>query len=119
MYAILIEIHKNSLELFILFFLGILYYLFSSINFEISETNFVILIASYGTAAMKIIPSSLRLINYLSTMSNSIISLKEVNDQLSFKNFETNTDLELCNSRNLVEVKNLDFMKKAKILFDI
>ncbi len=118
--AILIEIPKNSLELFILFFLGILYYLFSSINFEISETNFVILIASYGTAAMKIIPSSLRLINYLSTISNSIISLREVNDQLSFKNFETNTDLELYNSRNLIEVKNLDFFyeKNKKFYLD-
>lgn len=107
--AILIEIPKNSLELFILFFLGILYYFFSSVNFEISQTNFAILIASYGTASMKIIPSSLRLINYLSVISNSIVSLKEINNQLSFKNFEINKKLELYSLQNFVEVKNLNF----------
>ena len=107
--AVIIEIPKNSLELFVLFFFGILYYFFSTINFEISETEIAILIASYGTASMKIIPSSLRLINHLSTISNTIVSVREINKQLVFKNIELNKDLKIYDSQNEVIVKNLNF----------
>ena len=107
--SIIIEIPKNSLEFLILFFFGIIYLIFSVINFEISNTDIMVLLASYGVASLKIIPSSLRLINYFSSISNSIPSIKEINKQLLFKNLESKINIEIYDKKNFVEVKNLNF----------
>lgn len=107
--AVIIDIPKNTLELFVLFFFVTLYYFFSTINFKISDTEIQILIASYGAASMKIIPSSLRLINYLSSVRNSIASIREVNEQFAFKNIELKKDLKIYDTHNEIVVKNLNF----------
>ena len=107
--SIIIEIPKNSLELFILFFFGLIYLIFSIINFEISNTDIIVLLASYGAASLKIIPSSLRLINYFSSISNLIPSIKEINIQLLFKNPVSKKNIEINDKKNFVEVKNLNF----------
>ncbi len=107
--SIIIEIPKNSLELFILFFFGLIYLIFSIINFEISNTDIIVLLASYGAASLKIIPSSLRLINYFSSISNLIPSIKEINIQLLFKNPVSKKNIEIYDKKNFVEVKNLNF----------
>ena len=107
--SIIIDFPKNSLELLILFFFGIIYFIFSITNFEISNTEIVILIISYGTASLKIIPSSLRLINYFSTISNSMASIKEINKQLIFKKNDDGKDIKIYDKKNLIEIKNLSF----------
>ena len=107
--SIIIEFPKNSLELLILFFFGIIYFIFSITNFEISKTEIVILIVSYGTASLKIIPSSLRLINYFTVISNSIASIQEINKQIVFKNIENNKNIKIYDKKNFVEIKNLNF----------
>ena len=107
--SIIIDFPKNSLELLILFFFGIIYFIFSITNFEISNTEIVILIISYGTASLKIIPSSLRLINYFSTISNSMASIKEINKQLIFKKNDDGKDIKIYNKKNFIEIKNLSF----------
>ena len=107
--SIIIEFPKNSLELLILFFFGIIYFIFSITNFEISNTEVIILIISYGTASLKLIPSSLRLINYLSTISNSIASIQEINKQLIFKNIDDSKDLEIYDKKNFIKIDNLSF----------
>ena len=107
--SIIIEFPKNSLELLILFFFGIIYFIFFFTNFEISKTEIVILIVSYGTASLKIIPSSLRLINYFNVISNSIASIQEINKQIVFKNIENNKNIKIYDKKNFVEIKNLNF----------
>ena len=107
--SIIIEFPKNSLELLILFFFGIIYFIFSITNFEISKTEIVILIVSYGTASLKIIPSSLRLINYFNVISNSIASIQEINKQIIFRNIENNKNIKIYDKKNFVEIKNLNF----------
>jgi len=107
--SIIIEFPKNSLELLILFFFGIIYFIFSITNFEVSKTEIVILIVSYGTASLKIIPSSLRIINYFSVISNSIASIQEINKQIIFKNIENNKNIKIYDKKNFVEIKNLNF----------
>ena len=69
----------------------------------------VILIVSYGTASLKIIPSSLRLINYFNVISNSIASIQEINKQIIFKNIENNKNIKIYDKKNFVEIKNLNF----------
>ncbi len=107
--SIIIDFPKNSLELLILFFFGIIYFIFSITNFNISNTEIVILIISYGTASLKIIPSSLRLINYYSTISNSMASIKEINKQLIFKKNDDGKDIKIYDKKNFIEIKNLSF----------
>lgn len=107
--SIIIEFPKNSLELLILFFFGIIYFIFSITNFEVSKTEIVILIVSYGTASLKIIPSSLRIINYFSVISNSIASIQEINKQIIFRNIENNKNIKIYDKKNFVEIKNLNF----------
>ena len=107
--SIIIEFPKNSLELLILFFFGIIYFIFSITNFEVSKTEIVILIVSYGTASLKIIPSSLRLINYFNVISNSIASIQEINKQIIFRNIENNKNIKIYDKKNFVEIKNLNF----------
>ena len=83
-----------------IFFWDHIFYFFLT-NFEISNTEVIILIISYGTASLKLIPSSLRLINYLSTISNSIASIQEINKQLIFKNIDDSKDLEIYDKKIL------------------
>ena len=73
--------------------------IFSVINFEISNTDIMVLLASYGVASLKIIPSSLRLINYFNSISNSIPSIKEINKQLLFKNLESKINIEIYDKK--------------------
>ena len=105
------DIPKNSIELFIIIILFFGFFIIKKINYIFDLNNLIVIIVSYGFASLKLLPSSLRMINYINQITNATASIKVINELLTSKNKfnKKKTKNFFVKKKNVIKIKNLHF----------